>query len=728
MIIVDMLAYALDTPAPATIILISGDRDFVYAVSVLRLRKYRVVVVAPSKVHTSLKAQASVILDWDADALGKTSKLSTPPTSSIDVTGSIESSSGAHRRSQSSTGSITLPPQNTPRGNRRLSFREPVAEALLPAAELASPQYRTASVQTIVTSHLAAQIDDITDELAATGPHYQTASVQTVARQDIVTEKGNTATQFALQTPTQFIVPSLEDAPAEERCDKSASLAEDGLVADLDVYLKKLEAQSTSDGSSYYTALTTPSLTAKDLRCEMPWPCDGPNDIPLTTCADNIELPLPQRTTVYKDGGMYVYEPQSMPNTTADTLSPSILNQVQEPIPRPATVAPLLKVNRLFYCPTLYCDTSSDAHIHHSLDSSATDSCMPDDIPISPPLQTSPPGVPSPVIAQPDPSRPTLDPFTLLTSPSTQSPPAQPVSSQAVPSLPPIPKHFEVLIQVLEDHRATKVYEVSRGLVAQEITQRDPKVYQKVGIQRWKEYAAKAEKAGIVKLGGSRKNNWVSLEPAWHGRVSCSFKQTQSSVKNPSFVFSEQQPHDHDHSGHTALSGLSPSGSSAGKGVSNPVPDVSTVEKQSETPPANAQSSTCLSTARSAASSASAHPHAQIPNPTPCPQPESPTTNAQSEIQFRNIPPLPVADRESLPIPPHFVDLVHLLENFEYIGSQKPLRSVVANTLMEQNPNTYTAAGVKTWREFAEKAEKTGIVQLGGLHGGAWISLHKAAK
>ncbi|KAJ6547353.1 limkain-b1-type NYN domain-containing protein, partial [Mycena capillaripes] len=66
MIMVDMLAYAMDHPAPATLILISGDRDFAYAVSILRLRRYEVVVISlpVPGAHISLKSQASVYLDW----------------------------------------------------------------------------------------------------------------------------------------------------------------------------------------------------------------------------------------------------------------------------------------------------------------------------------------------------------------------------------------------------------------------------------------------------------------------------------------------------------------------------------------------------------------------------------------------------------------------------------------------------------------------------------------
>ncbi|KAL0947151.1 hypothetical protein HGRIS_013279 [Hohenbuehelia grisea] len=80
MIIVDMLTYAIDNPAPATVILISGDRDFAYAASVLRLRRYRVVVIALSNPgpHISLKAQASLCLDWNVDIISKIGANSSP--------------------------------------------------------------------------------------------------------------------------------------------------------------------------------------------------------------------------------------------------------------------------------------------------------------------------------------------------------------------------------------------------------------------------------------------------------------------------------------------------------------------------------------------------------------------------------------------------------------------------------------------------------------------------
>ncbi|KAH6573843.1 hypothetical protein BASA60_005863 [Batrachochytrium salamandrivorans] len=68
MIMVDMLSYVMDTPTPATIVLISGDRDFVYALAVLRNRNYNVVLIVPNKgASPVLLAQATTVLEWRCD-------------------------------------------------------------------------------------------------------------------------------------------------------------------------------------------------------------------------------------------------------------------------------------------------------------------------------------------------------------------------------------------------------------------------------------------------------------------------------------------------------------------------------------------------------------------------------------------------------------------------------------------------------------------------------------
>ncbi|EIW60611.1 DUF537-domain-containing protein [Trametes versicolor FP-101664 SS1] len=130
MMIVDMLTYAIDNPAPATVVLISGDRDFVYAVSVLRLRRYRVVVVAPNSAHTSLKSQASVVLDWEAHIMRRTLPRLLAPEANLQA----PTDDVLHRspRRPPLTFGGTLPPV-TPKSHRRPSFR---AAASAPIAGL----------------------------------------------------------------------------------------------------------------------------------------------------------------------------------------------------------------------------------------------------------------------------------------------------------------------------------------------------------------------------------------------------------------------------------------------------------------------------------------------------------------------------------------------------------------------------------------------------------------
>ncbi|KAH9853992.1 NYN domain-containing protein [Lenzites betulinus] len=69
MMMVDMMAHAIDNPPPATIILISGDRDFVYAVSILSLRQYKIILLAPRNAHSGLKGQADAVYNWPDDFL-----------------------------------------------------------------------------------------------------------------------------------------------------------------------------------------------------------------------------------------------------------------------------------------------------------------------------------------------------------------------------------------------------------------------------------------------------------------------------------------------------------------------------------------------------------------------------------------------------------------------------------------------------------------------------------
>ena len=73
------MGFINDNPPPATVILISGDRDFAYLLSTVGWRKHNVVLISNSSMtHESLTAQASVAYDWKSDVLN-TRPPSKPP-------------------------------------------------------------------------------------------------------------------------------------------------------------------------------------------------------------------------------------------------------------------------------------------------------------------------------------------------------------------------------------------------------------------------------------------------------------------------------------------------------------------------------------------------------------------------------------------------------------------------------------------------------------------------
>lgn len=63
-ILVDMLFWAVDNPAPANYLLISGDRDFSNALHQLRMRRYNILLAQPHKASAPLVAAAKSVWLW----------------------------------------------------------------------------------------------------------------------------------------------------------------------------------------------------------------------------------------------------------------------------------------------------------------------------------------------------------------------------------------------------------------------------------------------------------------------------------------------------------------------------------------------------------------------------------------------------------------------------------------------------------------------------------------
>lgn len=70
-ILVDMLFWAVDNPAPANYLLISGDRDFSNALHQLRMRRYNILLAQPQKASAPLVAAAKSVWLWTNLASGE---------------------------------------------------------------------------------------------------------------------------------------------------------------------------------------------------------------------------------------------------------------------------------------------------------------------------------------------------------------------------------------------------------------------------------------------------------------------------------------------------------------------------------------------------------------------------------------------------------------------------------------------------------------------------------
>lgn len=84
---VDLLSHAFDNPS-SVIMLISGDASFAYALSILRMRNYRNLVLLGPRLeqeNASFASQAALCLNWDVEVVDGISPLSAPRRAAEDT-------------------------------------------------------------------------------------------------------------------------------------------------------------------------------------------------------------------------------------------------------------------------------------------------------------------------------------------------------------------------------------------------------------------------------------------------------------------------------------------------------------------------------------------------------------------------------------------------------------------------------------------------------------------
>ncbi|KAF7818018.1 Meiosis regulator and mRNA stability factor 1 isoform A [Senna tora] len=130
-ILVDMLFWAVDNPAPANYLLISGDRDFSNALHQLRMRRYNILLAQPQKASAPLVAAAKSVWLWtsllaggppltngESQQLGNNNHLTSSDTLQIPV-----SSAGQSKQHRDSFSEVHSGNYNFPNSGRGLDSR-----------------------------------------------------------------------------------------------------------------------------------------------------------------------------------------------------------------------------------------------------------------------------------------------------------------------------------------------------------------------------------------------------------------------------------------------------------------------------------------------------------------------------------------------------------------------------------------------------------------------------
>ncbi|KAJ7046566.1 hypothetical protein C8F04DRAFT_1172478 [Mycena alexandri] len=418
--------------------MIMGDRDFAYAVSVLRLRRYDVVVISlplPG-AHISLRSQASVYLDWNVDVMGY-------PNSSSHFEGS-----------PAATRSPTNSFQST--HARRPSYHLPTPD---------SP-YSTSK----------APVPDV--------KHVPPAAVP-----------AESSTPASAKTTPPTLEPSTEHIPAQSMPQAEPEVI---CVPAPAYYAPAVPVRGPS------VPVATPILAPKSTPT--------PVHVQLQSFTNNVPAtPVPSQS-VGANSVAPTPAPQSSQSSAAAAMSPAPTQSVgPTPAPRPSQPsAGQTWLNDVSSSPALFSEDLVAAHIQRCMDMAA-------EVQSTAPPPTPQAGPSSLANHMPPPS--TIPPRDVHAVPEVRFVLRESIPTPIPPTVTPpapkvVPAIFKSLVASLEKQRAKGVPRPLRSVVSLEIM-KDKQLYQRAGVQKFSQFAALAEQAGIIKLGGAQAAAWISLHPDW---------------------------------------------------------------------------------------------------------------------------------------------------------------------------------------------------------------------
>ena len=712
-----MLAFAVDHPAPATIILISGDRDYAYAVSTLKLRKYQVILVVPSPQSSlCLQSQASLVIDWgtavlrtrtevvnsvravrqpypdvDANLVAKLLReLQEPPLDDSDAT--------LHPYSTASQ-STSILRRTSPRGLFEPSGHSKNVGSLNSMEGLthtpASPRKSTSTGGDLAPG-----------ALPKAPPRPRRASVSTGSPHA-------RSTAIAAQSP-----PAVEqDIPAKKTPPSSAMRPSPSDITDIVDPAKRslfvLPSLEALESPFHYSGPPSSIIIRSPLgpgQSTGDMPVSGDPGVPFfhefNSLASSFVMPkaptgLASIPNACTEQSHTTANPTPLTVTPTKTLAETVTSVCQTPqikdigVPKEierltgpriedndtphrvhskegaydGTYAPKSTYHSYVAPHPTYSPSSRNVGLH-LVDTPSSDHVSP---PVAIPLGVGV-GVGSAQFVAFSRAPNTLE---RSTTPGSESE----LSSSAFSSTPFTTSEshehdeserrqtwavFKPLIHLLLAARECGITHPSRSIIASDLLQSDSQVYQRAGVSKFRNYTALAEKAGIIELGG-KDGDWITLHPNWSGVDDITTTHSLSNrIPSPT--------------------------SGPPKAIQSPILTGSEIPVIKRT--TLSQSPTF-----------------------PSPKPNSPESS-------NTLPTLPTDRQDSASwasIPAQFQPLIDILIWMRAGGHYPTLKSVVGALL---GKDVYARAGVSKFGEYVLQASKARLVQLGGSGGQDSISLH----
>lgn len=447
-----MLAHAIDHPAPSTVVLISGDRDFAYALSILRLRCYRIVLVTLSNPHPSLTAHASLCFDWVSDVLEPG-----------DLTWS-------HRPISPRRGKSSLPPVHDKNSSESKGHNNP----------------SRFSFQESYDGKCASSVGFMT--------YFQ----------DERKRRENSWTVPKHDARRDFLLPDLENSKTQPI---TSSVASDALRNGPKLATQIINSPIASTCPTYLnsgkeTPMTTIVRDANPSQITATTNTSAGGTPKFATCGSIMQSKLSAHSTLRGTASLSLPAQHQVASVKEPISFKSAMGIPPTEIDRGSSHSSQRGVHSFIRA--------------KPKNLSSVDQMDDDGDPDSPPAHSDASPPPNGTTSGSSASVPPFMPPSSTNNATVSAQSLVKATNPLQPTFfPDVLDKFSILIECLRLHKSKGRPRPLRSRVGLEIS-RNGITYRQAGVSRFSEYVAMAEKAGIVELGGSDGTAWVALRAPWY--------------------------------------------------------------------------------------------------------------------------------------------------------------------------------------------------------------------